>query len=100
MAIGLSVTIAFFSMVAVFNIYSVWKLLGIFKAFDEVIIKTLTDTTMIERHKMFVDALTKFGDNDRKRKDKEFSDMKLLTKTLETDLRTVKNLIDGLKKGS
>lgn len=95
---GLWFVIGFLSILGAFNVYSMWKLLGIFKAFDDVILKTLTDTTMIERHKVFVDALTKFGENDRKRKDKEFADMKAVAKNIETDLKTVRNIIDSLRK--
>ena len=98
MVVSFWIGVSLLSVVAVFNIYSVWKLLGIFKAFDDVILKTLTDTTMIERHRMFVEVLTKFGENDRKRKDKEFADMRAISKNMATELRTMRNLIDSLRK--
>lgn len=86
------------AMLAVINVAALWKLWGIFKAFDDVILKTLTDTNMIEKHKLLVDTLTKFGENDRKRKDKEFSDLRATLKALELELRSAKTLIDSLRK--
>ena len=83
----------------VVNFSIMWRLGLIFRAFDDVILKTLMDTTMIERHKAFIDALTKFGENDRKRKDKEFSEMRSLTRNLETDLKTVRNILDNARRG-
>lgn len=75
-----------------------WKLKQIFDAFDNIILKRLTDTTMIEKHKLFVEALTKFSENDRLRKDKEFSEMRSMIKNLETDLRNARDLVDKLRK--
>ena len=95
MLIGLAVLNA--SLVA-FMVYAMWKLNGIFSAFDKIILKTLTDTTMIEKHKLFVDVLSKFSEADRSRKDKEYSELKALSRTLETTVKMSKSMTDNLRK--
>ena len=80
------------------NFCVVWKLWGILRAFDDVIIKTLTDTTVMDKNKIFIDVLSKFGENDRKRKDKEFSSMREILKIMELDVKNLRNTIELLRK--
>lgn len=80
------------------NIFIYIKMMNIFSAFDNVIIKTLTNTSMIEKNKLFVDALTKFSENDRNRKDKEYSELKSIAKAMDVDLKSCRVLIDSLRK--
>jgi hypothetical protein len=98
-AVGISGWFAAFNVsILGYLIYSMWKLNGIYQAFDGVILKTLTDTTMIEKHKLFIDVMAKFSDLDRARKDKEYSELKTVIKSLDTELRSLKNTADSLRK--
>lgn len=62
-------------LVCVFAI-RLYKLENIYKAFDEVIIKTLSDTKYIEENKKFVTSLHGYADTTKKITDTQMVEMK------------------------
>ena len=85
-------------LIALFIVYSIWKLQGIFSAFDKVILKTLTDTTMIDKHNLLIHTLSKYSETSRNRIDKEYSELRSITKALESDVRALKSVYETVRK--
>lgn len=91
-AIGLCITGLIYAGMCVYRIRA------IFSTFDDLIIKTLKDTAIIDKGKILVDGLVKFSDNDKKRKDKELIEMKAIIKSLTQEVRNLRNAVDHLKR--
>jgi hypothetical protein len=83
---------------SVFLGLAVWRLTLTVTALDKVIFARLMDTSVVDKHNLLVHALTKFSDNDRARKDKEYMELKALHKSLEAELRNAKSVIEHLRK--